>query len=306
MFTPLPRPRQLTLATAGTGGIFHPLGLALATVVNRHCDGIHLNVLVTSGTAENMALLEDGTADLALAQADLAWAASQGQLAGQRQPLALHALLQTITGYLHVVTLAGSGIATVDDLRGKRVSTGLPGSGSTIKAMRVLEALGIGSQDLDQHLQLEYPEAARALIAGDIDAFAWDAPLPGKAISDLAAATGGAIRLLDTAAAVPAMARRYGPFYFSATIPAGSYQGVHQDVGAAAGKTLLVAPPRLASSVASEITRALLLHARELAQLLPATREITLGSATQGSAVPFHPGALSCFQQLELAPPDLI
>jgi len=306
MFTPLPRPRQLTLATAGKGGVFHPLGRALATIVNRHCDGIHLNVLVTSGTAENMALLADGTADLALAQSDLAWAATQGQLAGQLSPLALHTLLQTITGYLHIVTLAGSGIASVDDLRGKRVSTGLAGSGSTIKAMRVLDAFGIGPHDLGAHLQLEYPEAARALTEGSIDAFAWDAPLPGKAISELADATGGAIRLLDTAEAVPQMGRRHGPFYFAATIPAGSYQGLHQDVGAAAGKTLLVAPPSLPALLAADITRALLQHAHELAELLPAAREITPAAAAAGSAVPFHPGALSCLHELGLAPPDYL
>lgn len=306
MFTPLPRLRQLTLATAGKGGIFHPLGLALAAIVNRHCDGIHLNVMVTSGTAENMALLADGTADLALAQADLAWAATQGQLAGQQSPLALHTLLQTITGYLHIVTLAGSGIGCVADLRGKRISTGLAGSGSTIKAMRVLDAFGIGPHDLGAHLQLEYPEAARALTEGSIDAFAWDAPLPGKAISELAAATGGGIRLLDTAAAVPLMARRHGPFYFAATIPGGSYQGLHQDIGAAAGKTLLVAPPSLPPLLAADITRALLQHAHELAELLPAAREITPAAAAAGSAVPFHPGALNCLHELGLAPPDYL
>jgi TRAP transporter TAXI family solute receptor len=296
---------RLAIGTAGKGGVFYPLGNGLATIISKYASGIEATALVTSGAAENMKLLHEGKIELALAQADVSWAATQGQLKGLPEKVPVRTLIGTTSGYLHIVTLEGLGIDTVAGLRGKRVSTGQTGSGTEVKTLRVLEANGVTPDNLGTHVHQDYPEAAQALKDGKLDAFAWDATLPGKAIVDLAATPGIKIRLLNTGDAVPKMVTKYGPFYFVAPIPKGTYPGVNEDISAAVGKTLFVTHDRLAVSLAYEITKALLEHTSELTVALAAAKEITPTNAVLGSSIPFHPGALRYYKEKGITVPSL-
>jgi len=294
---------RLDIGTAGKGGVFYPLGTGLATVISKYAPGIEATAVVTSGAAENMKLLHDGKIELGLAQADVSWAASQGRLAGLPEKVAVRTLLGTTSGYLHIVTLEGLGIGTVADLKGKRVSTGERGSGTEVKTLRALEANGVTPDNLATHVHQDYPEAAQALKEGKLDAFAWDATLPGKAIVDLAATPGIRIRLLNTGDAVPKMVTKYGPFYYVGPIPKGTYPGVNEDVSAAVGKTLFVAHERMAESLAYEITKAVLEHTPDLTAALAAAKEISPTNAALGSSIPFHPGALRYYKEKGIAVP---
>lgn len=294
---------RLAIGTAGKGGVFYPLGTGLAEVVSKHTE-IEAEALVTSGAVENMKLLQEGKIVLALAQADVCWAAAQGQLKGFPEQVPARTLLGTTSGYMHIVTLEGLGINAVSDLKGKRVSTGLIGSGTEVKALRVLEAYDVTPNDLGVHVHQDYPEAAKALKAGSLDAFAWDVTLPGKSISELALTPGIKIRILATGDAAPKMVEKYGPFYFAAPIPKGTYPGMDEDVLAAVGKTLLVAHKRMTELQAYEITKALLENSFELISSLPATKEITSANAVLGSSVPFHAGALRYYKEKGILVPD--
>jgi TRAP transporter TAXI family solute receptor len=235
----------------------------------------------------------------------VSWAASQGQLKGLSEKVAVRTLLGTTSGYLHIVTLEGLGIDTVADLKGKRVSTGERGSGTEVKTLRVLEVNGVTPDNLGTHAHQDYPEAAQALKDGKLDAFAWDATLPGKAIVDLAGTPGIKIRLLNTGDAVEKMVAKYGPFYFAAPISKGTYPGMNEDVSAAVGKTLFVTHERMAASSAYEITKAILEHATELTAALAAAKEITPANAALGSSIPFHPGALRYYKEKGITVPSL-
>ena len=203
----------LAIGTAGKGGVFYPLGNGLATVISKYASGIEATALVTSGAAENLKLLHEGKIELALAQADVSWAATQGQLTGLPEQVPVRTLLGTTSGYLHIVTLEGLGIHAVAGFRGKRVSTGQTGCGTEVKTLRVLEANGVAPGNLGTHVHQDYPEAAQALKDGTLDAFAWDATLPGKAIVELAATPG--IRFaFSTLAMLSPMVTKYGPFYW--------------------------------------------------------------------------------------------
>lgn len=287
---------RLLIGTAGKGGVFYPLGTELAQVITKYVPGIQATALVTHGAAENMRLLYEGTIALALAQADVAWAATQGQLKGLPENVPVRTILATTSGYLHIVTLEGLGINTVSALRGKRVSTGLMGTGTEVKALRVLEAHGVMPDDLGTQSHQDYPEAAQALKEGKLDAFAWDATLPGKAIVELATTPGIKIRLLNTGEAVPKMVKKYGPFYFVAPIPKGTYPGVDDDIAAAVGKTLFVTHERMALLQAYKKTKAVLEHLPELTAVTADPKEITLKSAVRGSSIPFHSGALRYYK----------
>jgi uncharacterized protein len=294
---------RLSMGTAGRGGVFYPLGTGLATVISKYASGVEATALVTNGADENMKLLHEGKIEVALAQADVSWAAANGQLKGFSEKVLVRTLLGTTSGYLHIVTLQGLGIDTVSDLKGKRVSTGEVGSGTEVKTLRVLEVNGVTPDNLGTHFHQDYPEAAQALKDGRLDAFAWDATLPGKAIVDLAATPGIKVRLLDTGDAVAKMVAKYGPFYYAAPIPKGTYPGVNEDVSSAVGKTLFVSHERMAESLAYEITKAVLEHTPELTVSLPAAKEITPTSAVLGSSVPFHPGALRYFKEKGITVP---
>jgi TRAP transporter TAXI family solute receptor len=288
---------RFSIGTAGKGGFFYPLGSGIAALISKYAPGIEATALVTGGAAENMKLLHEEKIELALAQADVAWSAAQGKLAGLPDPIGVRSLFGTVSAYMHIVTLEGLGIKTVADLRGKRVSTGLTGSGTEIKALRVLDAYGVTPESLSTHVHQDYPEAAQALKDGKLDAFAWDATLPGQAILDLAATPGIKIRLLPTGDAVRQMVAKHGPFYFVAPIPKGTYPGVNEDVAAAAGKTLFVTRDRIEESQAYEITKAVLEHIPELTIAFAAAKEISSTNAVLGSSIPFHPGALRYYKE---------
>jgi uncharacterized protein len=241
--------------------------------------------------------------DRALAQPDLAWAASQGQLEGLPRKVAVRNLLGAHASYLHLVTRADRGVKAVEDLKGKRVSTGLAGGATDIKAIRVLGAHGVTPYNLGTHEQLDDAEAARALKDGRLDAFAIDAALPSRILRGLAAA-GVPLRLIPTGEAVARIAERHGPFYFAASIPKGTYRGVEADISAAAAMTLFVAHEVMAESLAYEITKVLLERTPELAFADAAAREISSASAVRGSPVPFHPGALRYYKEAGIAVPQ--
>jgi TRAP transporter TAXI family solute receptor len=294
---------RVSVGTAGRGGFFYPLGTGIAAAITNHTSGIAAEAQVTGGAAENMKLLHERKIDVALAQADVAWSAAQGKLGGLSDKVPLRTLFGTVSAYMHLVTLDGLGINSVADLKGKRISSGLPGTGTAIKALRVLDASGVTPEGLQLDTHQDYPEAAQALKEGKIDAFAWDATLPGKAIVDLAAMPGIKIRLLSSGDVVPRMVAKHGPFYFVAPIPKGTYPGVNDDVAAAAGKTLFVTDDRLEESRAYEITKAVLEHIPELTAALVAAKEMSPANAVLGSSIPFHPGALRYYKEKGITVP---
>jgi uncharacterized protein len=295
----------ISIGTAGKGGFFYPLGTGIAAAISKYATTVDATAIVTAGAAENMKLLHEKKIELALAQADIAWSAAQGKLNGLPDKLSVRTLFGTVSAYMHIVTLEGLGINTVADLKGKRVSTGLTGSGTEIKALRVLEVHGVTPANLRVHDHSDYPEAAQALKEGKLDAFAWDATLPGKAIIDLASSPGIRVRLLSTGDAVSQMLSKYGPFYFAAPIPKGTYAAVVEDIPAVAGKTLFVADDSLDESRAYEITKAVLEHIPELTAVLVAAKEITPKNAVLGSSVPFHDGALRYYKEKGITVPPI-
>ncbi len=296
-------PRVLAFATAGKGGVFYPLGSGMATVISKSILGVTVSPQLTGGSAENMKLLHEGKVQLALSLADTAADAAQGKLSGLAEKVAVRTLLGTYSGYMHIVTLEGLGIKTVADLKGKRVSTGMPGSGTEVKGLRVLEAYGVTPKDLGRQDRLDYGDAAHALRDGKLDVFLSDAGLPGQPIVELAATSEKKVLLLPNGDAVRKMVAKYGPVYFAASIPKGTYQGVNEDISAAAVANLLVVHQRMEDELAYGITKAILEHSSELVAAHKAAREISLTNAVRGSPITFHPGALRYFKEKGIAIP---
>jgi TRAP transporter TAXI family solute receptor len=288
---------RLSIATGGTGGVYYPLGGGLAALISKHLPGVEATAEVTTASVDNMKLLHANRVALAFTLPDTAWDAHQGQLKGLSDKVPVRALAALYSNYMHIVALEGSGIKTVTDLKGKRVSTGAPGSGTEVKGLRVMEAYGLGPKDLKSQDRLGATESAGALKDRKLDAFFWDGGLPTAAILDLGATPGLNINLIPHGDAVPKMVGKYGPLYFVGTVPKGTYGGIETDVQVAAVTNLLAVHERMDENLAYQITK--LLHERttDLVAVHAAAKEINLKNAVVGSPIPFHAGALRFYKE---------
>ena len=176
---------SLSIATGGTGGVYYPYGGGLAELVNKYIDGYDAVAEVTGASVENVGLVFRGDSDMALALADTVLAAYEGtgDFEG-RQTDNLRALSSIYPNAVQIVTLADSGITSLADLSGKRVSVGAPGSGTELSAETILNANGITYDDIDER-RLNFNETANALRDGQIDAGFWSVGPPTSSILDL-------------------------------------------------------------------------------------------------------------------------
>jgi uncharacterized protein len=288
---------RLSIATGGTGGVYYPLGGGLAALISKHLPGVEATAEVTTASVDNMKLLHANKIALAFTQPDSAWDAYQGLTKGFSEKVGVRSIAALYSNYMHIVALDGLGIKSVADLKGKRVSTGAPGSGTEVKGLRVLEAYGLSPKDLRSQDRLGAAESAGALKDRKLDAFIWDGGLPTAAVLDLGATPGMKILLVPHGDAVAKMAAKYGPLYFVGTIPKGTYGGIDVDVPVAAVTNLLVVHERMDEAMAYQITKLLHEHTADLVAVHQAAKEITLKSAVLGSPMPFHPGALRYYKE---------
>src|SRR5210317_1968838 len=176
--SPVAAQEQLSIATGGTGGVYYPMGGGLAEVINNYVDGYSATAEVTGASVENMGLVATGDADLAIGLADTVFQAQSGtgRFEGQQLEM-IRGVAVLYANLVQIVTLADSGITTLDDLVGKRVSVGAPGSGTEVNAEAILTANGISYDDIDEQ-RLNFNETADALANGDIDAGFWSVGAP--------------------------------------------------------------------------------------------------------------------------------
>jgi uncharacterized protein len=244
---------------------------------------------VTSASVDNMYLIADGKSDLAFALADTAADAVNGTdtFAGEKVPA--QALARLYNNLTQVATVKGKGIASIEDLRGRRVSVGSPGSGTEVIALRVLEAAGLDpDRDIDRQ-QLGVGESVQAVKDGALDAFFWSGGVPTSAVTDLA--TSRELLLLPTDQYVDELSRRYGDFYISAEIEAGRYDGVDQPVKVVAVPNYLVVNRSMDPELAYRLTKLLFDQKAALAEVHPSARRLELDTAPKVAPLELHPGA---------------
>src|SRR5919202_5436752 len=215
--------QNLSIATGGTGGVYYPLGGGMAAVLSKYVPGIQATAEVTGGSVANLQLIGTGKPYLGMTMADATLDAYKGEDKFKGKPVPVRTLLVMYPNRMHVVTVEGTGINTVKDLKGKRVSTGSGGSATEVMAFRVIEAAGL---DKDRDLKRErlgVAESVNAIKDGKIDAFFWVGGLPTAAVTDLGATPGMKIKLIDHADLVEKMNQKYGKLYSAGLIKAGSY-----------------------------------------------------------------------------------
>jgi TRAP transporter TAXI family solute receptor len=286
--------RTLNIVTGGTGGVYIVYGAGLADMLTKKMK-VAASAQSTPASVDNMKLIRDGKADLAFTLADTAFDAINGKnrFAPPEAKVDAKAIAVMYSNYMHLVAKASAGINTVADLRGKRVSIGAAGSGTETKAIRILEAYGLNATTDIQPQRLAAQDSADALRDSKVDAFFFDGGLPTSAVSDVANST--ALKLIDQSDAIAKMNSKYGNFYFPAKIPKGTYKN-DADVVTAGVANLLVVPSSFDAALVKAILTAMFDNQADLVLVHPEAKNLKLDTATQGSSIDFHPGAIDFYK----------
>ena len=288
---------RLSIATGGTGGVYYPLGGGMASVISKYIPNTEATAEVTAGSVDNCKLLQTGKSDMAIIMADIGYDALKGLGRFKAAAVPLRTIAVVYSNYLHFVTLDGSGINSVPDMKGKRVSTGAPGSGTEVKTVRVLESYGVdGEKDIKRE-RLSVAESAGALKDRKIDAFTWDGGLPTAAVLDLAATPGIKIKILNNADHMDKLLQKYGPVYFKLPIPKTAYPGMNANVEVVCVANLLICHEKMDPGLVYNILKVLIEHQPDLVAVHKEATHLTLATAAVGSSLPFHPGAIKYFQE---------
>lgn len=293
----LAQQKRLSIATGGTGGVYYPLGGGLANVLSKAIPGVEATAEVTSASVDNMKLVGAGRADVAFTLGDTAADAVNGT--GKfKEKIPVRSVAVIYANKSQWVTVEGTGINKMQDLKGHRIATGAPGSGTEVIALRILEAYGLDPEKDVKREKLSVAESVNAIKDRKIDAFFWSGGVPTAAVTDLAATPGMKIKLLDHADAIPKLTQKWGPLYVKGTIPAKAYPGQEKDVAVADVWNLLVVSDKMDAQLAYQITKAVFESKDELAGVHAEAKNIDLKNQyTVGSPVPFHPGAAKYFAE---------
>lgn len=293
---------QLSIATGGTGGVYYPMGGGLAEIINTHVEGYNATAEVTGASVENMGLIATGDADLAIGLADTVAQAysGTGRFDGQQLPM-VRGLASLYANMVQIVALEGSGITSLEDLRGKRVSIGAPGSGTEVNTAAILEANGITYDDIDEQ-RLNFNETADALSNGDIDAGFWSVGAPTSSILNLATTQNIVIIALTEEQLSAAVA---ADSTFAQTVLAGGiYTGVDEDIAVLGIPNVLTVSSEMSDDLAYAITSAMFENIADLRAVHPAANQTTVEFTLDATPVPLHPGAIRYFEEIGAEVPD--
>lgn len=290
--------KTIAIGTGGTGGVYYPLGGAIANVLSKNLPNVQATAEVTGGSVDNLKLIASGQSELGFTMADAAQDALQGQGKFTSGKVPLQTLLVVYPNRMHVVTVEGKGIEKLSDLKGKRVSTGSPGSATEVMAFRVIEAGGLDKDKDMTRERLGVAESVNAVKDGKIDAFFWVGGLPTAAVTDLAATPGLKIKLVDHSEVVAKMNAKYGDLYSAGTIPAGTYPGYDKDNKNAEVWNIVVTGSKMSDADAYAIVKTLVEKKADLVAVHKEANSFNLENQVQArSPVPFHPGALKYFKE---------
>ena len=284
---------ELSIATGGTGGVYYPLGGGMANVLTKNVPGMAATAEVTGGSVDNLKLIGTGKPYIALSMTDAALDAYKGEDKFKAAKVDVRTLMILYPNRMHVVTVEGTKITKMSDLKGKRVSTGSPGSATEVMAFRVIEAAGLDKDKDMKRERLGVAESVNAIKDKKIDAFFWVGGLPTAAVTDLAATPGVKIKLIDHADVVEKMNAKYGGIYSAGVIPAKTYPGQDKDNAITVVQNILVANAKMADRVAYDIVKTFIEKRDELIAVHGEAKAIALENQIQkNSPIPWHPGAV--------------
>ncbi|AMN40971.1 TAXI family TRAP transporter solute-binding subunit [Rhodoplanes sp. Z2-YC6860] len=294
----LAEPMNIAIATGGTGGVYYPLGGGMANILTKYVPGAAATARVTGGSVDNLKLIGSKQSEIALVMVDAALDAVKGEDKFKGHPVDARTLMVLYPNRMHVVTIEGRGIEKMSDLKGKRVSTGSPGSATEVMAFRVIEAAGLDKDKDMKRERLGVAESTNAIKDGKIDAYFWVGGLPTAAVTDLGATPGVKLKLIDHAEVLDKMNAKYGDIYSAAVIPAKTYPGQDKDNKITSVQNILVSNASMSDQVAYDIVKTFIEHKADLVAVHGEAAAIDLSTQVmKNSPIPWHPGAVKYFKE---------
>jgi len=284
----------INILTGGTSGVYYPLGVALSQIYTDSVPESRPSVQATKASVENLNLLQDGKGEIAFTLGDsLALAVKGDAEAGFSAPLdKLRTIAAIYPNTIQIVASQESGIKTLADLKGKRISVGAPKSGTELNARAILAGAGMSYEDLGQVEYLPFAESVELMKNRQLDATLQSAGLGVASIRDLASS------VPITVVEIPAdLVAKVGAPYLATTIPAGTYDGQDTDVQSAAVVNYLVTHADVPDDIVYAMTKATFESLDDLAAAHAAAKDMKLEGAAANPPAPLHPGAERYFQE---------
>ncbi|GAA4708336.1 C4-dicarboxylate ABC transporter substrate-binding protein [Phytohabitans rumicis] len=283
-----PEHRQIRIATGSPTAVYHAVGTALASVIEQELPEVDATVLVTAASAENVQLVSSNAAEIGFTQADIL-------VSGVSPAPNMAALARVYDDLLHLVVRADSPITRLQDLRGRRVSVGAPGSGTGVTVGRLLSVAGMAEPGVIRQERLSLDDSVRALSNREIDAFFFSGGLPVAGIKKLSGAS--ATRIIDLSDWAAPLRAAYSDVYVVRDVPTSAYQ--LPPVATVAVPNLLVVPASMPDDLAFDLARLLMERRDVLAAAHPAAERLDIRSAIATLPVPLHPGAARYFKSVK-------
>ena len=285
----------VTIGSGGVGGTYYPLGGAMAEVLNKAGIDVKATSRTTAASKENCRLVASGKAHLGMTMGSTLWQAYTGTGAFKEDgKLPLRILFNMYPAPQHILTIEGTGIKTFEDLKGKRVSIGAPGSGNQVLTRMILEAAGIDPEKDFKMAQLTQPEAAMALKDGNIDAVFWNFAAPGAAVMEVEAVR--KVHFIPLPEDLVNKIVEKNPFLLPYTLQPGVYKSITEPVLTIADGNYMIVHENMDEGLAYKLVKTLIENKDTFMDVTPQAAHFVPEEASKG-IIPFHPGAVKYFTE---------
>ncbi|HEX5803505.1 MAG TPA: TAXI family TRAP transporter solute-binding subunit [Azospira sp.] len=288
----------INVLTGGTSGVYYPLGVALSQIYGKAIPGAKSSVQATKASAENLNLLQSGRGEIAFTLGDALSDAWKGDAeAGFKTPLnKLRGVAGIYPNYIQIVAAADSGIRTLADLKGKRISVGAPKSGTELNARAVLKAAGLSYQDFAKVEYLPFGESVELMKNRQLDVTLQSAGLGVASLRDLATA----VKIVVVAVPAEVVAKVGDAAYQPGTIPAKTYEGQNEDIATVAIQNFLVSHEGVPAETVYQMTKSMFDNLDQLVAAHAAAKAIRKENAAKTMPLPLHPGAEKYYREAGL------
>jgi TRAP transporter TAXI family solute receptor len=285
---------RIAIATGNSTGVYYVVGGGLAKLISDETD-LKATAAETGASVQNVQQLVAGDYDLAFSLADTAADAVEGT-GSFTEKQEVSSIGRIYPNYTQVVVRADSGITSIADFKGKRISTGSPKSGTEVIAQRLIEAAGLSQDDVSAQ-RLDLTKTVDGMKDGSIDGLVWSGGLPTPAITDLFTSMGDKVTFLDITPELPAL-QEINPVYEEGSIPAATYE-LDADVPTVVVPNVLLARNDMPDNVACALTTLVFEDTDALVSVHPAAKDIRLEDAEDSDPIPLHPGSQRAIDDLK-------
>ena len=285
----------INIGTGSTGGTYYPVGAGMAKVWNSAIPGMKANAQSTGGTAQNLALLGKGEAEVIFADG-LYFFAYEGKGAFDGKPMKeLRGLVPLYAEPIHFLVAKGSNIKSIQDLKGKRVSVGAVGSGTEVTVRTLLKVAGLDPDKDIKPENLGLSDTAGAFADKNIDAALTVGALGIAGVVEIT--TLGTAEFRDIPSDIVAKLGKELPYYLPFDIPANTYKGQTKPVKALASWNVLITTEKLGDEDAYKMTKSLYEHKQDILNI--STRLASMSPENlKYIQVPLHKGALKYYKEI--------